>query len=53
LPSSSTAAFAGPIVVHLRDGRYVHFTRRPNETALLRVLARFDRHRLAHGVAAW
>lgn len=46
-------AFAGPIVVHLRDGRYVYFTRRPNESALLRVLARFDRHRLAQASAAW
>lgn len=46
-------AFAGPVVVRLRAGRYLHCTRKPSATVLLRVLARFDRARLASDAAAW
>ena len=42
-----------PIVVHLRGGRYVYFTRKPNETALLRLVAQFDRMQLEIDGAAW
>ena len=46
-------AFAGPIVVRLRGGRYVHFTRKPSGSALLQVLAQLDRHRPPPDLAAW
>jgi hypothetical protein len=46
-------AFAGPIVIHLRAGRYVFHTRKPNGTALLRVLAAYDRARFGREGPAW
>ena len=46
-------AFAGPIVIHLRGGRYVNFTRKPNVSAMLKVMVQRDRHHLPPEGPVW
>jgi len=46
-------AFAGPVRVRMYRGRFVAVSRQPSDTALLRLLAHYDRALRGHDRSVW